>query len=89
VDCELTAAGPADHQVEFDLAVVLEAFTGCPHTGDDAVGPGSVPDQLELVDGEKSLVDEHLIEGGADRGDGADAEVGRGSHGFRRCAGTG
>ena len=37
-------------------------LAGGSHRGDDALRPGAVPDQLELVAGEQPLADQHLVE---------------------------
>ena len=64
---ELTACRSAYHHVEHDLAVVFACFASGSHPGDDALRPGAMPDELQLVAGEQPLADQHLVECGAHR----------------------
>ena len=81
---ELATVGPADHHVEFDLAMVLAGHAGATHCGDDTAGSDAVPDQVQMCGGGQSFANQHPVERGThrdlmvvrvDRNDGPDAEA--------------
>ena len=64
---ELSALGPADHQIEHHLPVVLTCGAGGTRGRHHPAGPGAVPDEFQLSIGEQAFVHQHPVEGGADR----------------------